>query len=146
MEETEHRKYMKMALEEARLAFDRGDGPIGCVIVHNEQVISRGGNMVRTSGCKLDHAEMVTIRDSAGYLEMYGEQCILYTTLEPCTMCLGAIAAMRIGRVVFGEADSVHGGTEAHVHVSYVRTHVKSYRGGVLASDCATLRSQWRGL
>ena len=146
MEEAEHSKFMRLALEEARLAFDRGDGPIGCVIVHRDHVISRGGNMVRTTRCKLDHAEMVAIRESAGYLDTHGEECVLYTTLEPCAMCLGAIAATRIGRVIFGEADSERGGTEAHAHVSYVRTRVKSYRGGVLASECAKLRLAGQGL
>lgn len=143
MEELNHSKFMKLALEEAKLALDRGDGPIGCVIVHRNQVISRGGNRVRTTRCKLDHAELVAIRNSAEYLHAHGEECILYTTLEPCAMCIGAIAVSGIGQVIYGESDPKRGGTEAHVHVPYVRSAIETYRGGILLSECTRLRAQW---
>ena len=141
--DVEHRKFMNLALDEARMAFDRGDGPIGCVIVHRGKVISRGSNQVNSTRCKLEHAEIVTIRNRANYFDTHGSECILYTTLEPCIMCIGAIAVSGIGQVIYGEADPGRGGAEAHVQVPYVGRIIRTYRGGILADECAELRAQW---
>ena len=144
MTDVEHRKFMNLALDEARKAFDRGDGPIGCVIVHRGKLISCGGNRVITTRCKLEHAEIVAIRDTAEYLDTHAEDCVLYTTLEPCIMCVGAIAVSGIGQVIYGEPDPVRGGAEAHAYVPYVKRTIKTYRGGILADECAELRARWR--
>lgn len=139
----EHEEFMKLALDEARMALDRGDGPVGCVIVHRGEVISRGGNRTHTTRCRLEHAEIVAIRGNAEYLNAHGEECVLYTTLEPCVMCVGAIAVSGIGQVIYGEADPVRGGAEAHARVPYVERAIKTYRGGILADECAELMAQW---
>lgn len=143
MTDIEHRKFMNLALDEARIALDRGDGPIGCVIVHRGEAISRGGNEVYTTRCKLEHAEIVAIRKKAEYLVTHGKECVLYTTLEPCIMCIGAIAVSGIAQVVYGASDPDRGGAEAYARVPYVERTIKTYRGGILADECAELLAQW---
>ena len=139
----DHERFMKFALDEARTAFERGDGPIGCVIVHRGKVVSRGGNRVMTTRCKLEHAEIVALRDGADHLSANGGECVLYTTLEPCVMCIGAIAVSGISEVIYGAADPVRGGAEARAHVPYVQRAIKSYRGGILADECGALWARW---
>ena len=102
--------YMDMALEEARLAAKRGEVPVGAVIVHKGKIIARAGN--RTLGDKdcSAHAEMLAIR--AASRKLGNERlldCDLYVTLEPCTMCAGAISFARIRRLYFA-ADDIKGG------------------------------------
>lgn len=142
VDDDQHVTFMRIAVAEAEAALARGDGPIGCVVVRGSEVIARGGNMVYSTGCKLDHAELVAIRAGSAALWNDPDQCTLYTTLEPCVMCLGAIASARIGRVVYGEADSEHG-SDARRLVSYVRDRLGEYVGGVLARECADIRSRW---
>jgi len=143
MTDTERIAFMRLALDEARKALARGDGPIGCVIVHHGEVVARAGNQSVTTGCKLEHAEMVAIRGAADYFDANGAECVLFTTFEPCVMCMGAIAIARIGAVVYGEADPQRGGAEAFAHVPYVTRALTSYRGGILADECAQLRADW---
>jgi tRNA(adenine34) deaminase len=143
MNEPAHEVFMRLAIGQAELALARGDGPIGCVVVRDSEVIARAGNMVYSTGCKLDHAETVAIRACSSVLWQDAPECTLYTTLEPCVMCLGAIAFVRIGNVVYGEADPEHGGSDAHTRVPYVRRCLNCYLGGVLAHECADLRSKW---
>jgi tRNA(adenine34) deaminase len=85
----------------------------------------------------------IVVRKKAEYLNTHGEECVLYTTLEPCIMCIGAIAVSGIGQVIYGEADPDRGGAEAHAYVPYVERTIKTYRGGILADECAELRAQW---
>jgi len=102
--------YMDMALAEARAAGERGEVPIGCVIVHNGAVVARAGNRTLAERDPTAHAEIVAIRAAAAALSSERlAACDLYVTLEPCAMCAGAMAWARIRRLYYGAAD-VKGG------------------------------------
>jgi tRNA(adenine34) deaminase len=102
--------YMDMALAEARAAGERGEVPIGCVIVHNGAVVARAGNRTLAERDPTAHAEIVAIRAAAAALSSERlAACDLYVTLEPCAMCAGAVALARIRRLYYGAAD-VKGG------------------------------------
>ena len=137
----DHESFMRAALEEARRAGRRGDRPIGCVIVRGSAVIAAAGNRVHSTGSELDHAEIAALRAAADDLRPGGKDCTLYTTLEPCVMCLGAIAASGVAEVFFGEADPRRGGTLAWTHVPFLRSRIRRYRGGLLAEACASVRA-----
>lgn len=97
------RAYMQEALELAMQASDGGDVPIGCIIVHNDQVIGRGYNRRNQDHSVLAHAEILAIREATEAIGDWRlEECTMYVTLEPCQMCAGAIVQARIPRVVIG--------------------------------------------
>ena len=96
-------KYMKIALQEAKKAYDSNEVPIGCVIVYNDEIIGRGANMRITDKNVLSHAEIIAINEACGFMGDWRlEDCTLYVTVEPCPMCAGAIVQARIKKVVFG--------------------------------------------
>ena len=105
--------FMDAALEEARVAGEAGEVPIGCVIVCDGEVIAQSGNRTLGERDPTAHAEMVAIRRAA---EALGSErlveCDLYVTLEPCAMCAAAISFARIGRLYFGAADEKMGAVE----------------------------------
>ncbi|MEN8935122.1 MAG: nucleoside deaminase, partial [Planktotalea arctica] len=110
--------FMKDALEQARLAGEAGEVPVGAVVVRGGEIIGRGRNATR-SGCDPSaHAEIVAIRAACAALgqdRLSG--CDLYVTLEPCAMCAGAIAHARIARLYFGAADPKSGGVTVGARV-----------------------------
>ncbi len=94
---------MDMALEQARLAYESEEVPIGCVIVYDDRVIGRGANMRVTKGNVLAHAEIIAIDEACRSMGDWRlEDCTLFVTVEPCPMCSGAILQARIKEVVFG--------------------------------------------
>jgi tRNA(adenine34) deaminase len=98
--------FMEMALEEARAAGERGEVPVGCVVVHEADVVARAGNRTMGDRDPTAHAEVVAIRAAAAALGTERlAACDLYVTLEPCAMCAGAIAFARIRRLYYGAAD-----------------------------------------
>lgn len=98
--------YMRIALEEARLAQLAGEVPVGAVIVRNGEVISRAHNERETTGDSTAHAEVLALRRAAQVQGNWRlEDCSLYVTLEPCPMCAGACVMARIGEVYFGAYD-----------------------------------------
>lgn len=106
MKPNDHDKFMREALREARKATESGDVPIGAVIVFEGKIIARGRNMVEKNSDSTAHAEMIAIRKATkkiGYKHLL--ECSIYVTLEPCSMCAGAIVAARIPEVHFATAD-----------------------------------------
>jgi tRNA(adenine34) deaminase len=107
---------MDLALKAAKAAAQTGEVPIGCVIVKDGEVIASAGNRTLTDRDPTGHAEIVAIRQAAARL---GSErlvdCDLYVTLEPCTMCAGAISLARIRRLYYGTADPKGGGVESGV-------------------------------
>ncbi len=101
--EKNHEYWMMRAIAEARKAEDRGEVPIGCVIVREDKIVSRGHNLRESKQDPTGHAELIAIRKAARKLASWRLlNCTLYVTLEPCTMCMGAIILARIPTVVFG--------------------------------------------
>lgn len=105
------RSYMQIALEEARAAADRGEVPVGAVVIGPQGVLSRAGNRTRELNDPTAHAEIMAIRAACAVL---GQErltgCDLYVTLEPCPMCAAAISNARIARLYYGAADPKSGG------------------------------------
>ena len=110
---------MQIALSEARKAFDLGNLPIGCCIVLNGEVISQGYNTVDSNCSDLMHAELNAIRKCEAILFQNKRQATLYSTLEPCAMCAGAIVSASIANLVYAADDSYVGSIELLKTKSY---------------------------
>ena len=107
---TDDEKYMSIAIEEARVACQQGEIPVGCVIVSGGRIVGRGHNLTQTLSDVTAHAEMQAITAAEQTIGgKYLTGCTLYVTLEPCPMCAGAIGWAQIHRVVYGAADPKHG-------------------------------------
>lgn len=130
-------RYMQMALDEARIAYKAGEIPIGSVVVCRDRVISRAHNLTETLCDVTAHAEMQAITAAANTLGgKYLTDCTLYVTVEPCTMCAGAIGWAQIPRIVYGAADEKRGYHEYAPRA----IHPKAVAiGGVLEEECRQL-------
>ena len=103
---TEHERWMEFALREAELAYKRKEVPVGAVIIRDNRIIGKGYNQIESLNDPTAHAEIIAITAAAANLESRRlEDCTLYVTLEPCTMCAGAIVLARIPRLVYGASD-----------------------------------------
>ena len=108
--EKDHSYFMKKAFEEAKYAFFKNEVPVGCVIVNNNDVISRSSNMVELLNDSTAHAELIAITSAQNSLNSKNlDNCILYTTLEPCLMCYGAIYWSKINTIVYAASDKKRG-------------------------------------
>lgn len=129
--------YMKQALLEAQKAFDKGEVPVGAVVVCRDRIIARSYNLTETLNDVTAHAEMQAITAAANYLGgKYLIDCTLYVTVEPCVMCAGAIAWSQLGRLVFGAADEKRGYQRYASDALHPKTMVVQ---GVLSEECASL-------
>lgn len=134
-------KFMRMALNEARKAFDMQEVPIGAVVVADERIVGRGHNMVETLCDATAHAEMQAITAAMSTLGgKYLNDCTIYVTVEPCIMCAGALAWSQIGRVVYGAADSKRGYSTYSERVLHPRTQLST---GVLEAECEALMTDF---
>jgi tRNA(adenine34) deaminase len=134
--------FMAMALDEARAAGERGEVPIGCVIVRDGEVIARAGNRAIAHCDPTAHAEMLAIRSAGTFLGSERlEDCDLYVTLEPCAMCAGAVAFARIRRLYYGAADPKGGAVDNGVKffASPACHHRPEIYGGIAAAEAAAL-------
>jgi len=108
--------YMNEALALAKIARDAGEIPVGAVVIQNGEIVGRGHNLTRTNNDPSAHAEIIAIRDAANKLQSDRlEHCDLWVTLEPCTMCAGAIAHARIRRLYYGASDPKGGAVDSGV-------------------------------
>ncbi len=105
-----HEKYMALAIKEAKKALKKGDVPIGAIIVYNDKVIARGYNQKEYKNIATKHAEIIAIEKACKKLKTWHlDNCTLYTTIEPCSMCLGAIMQSRINNIVYGSINENFG-------------------------------------
>lgn len=135
------RKFMSMAIDEARKALKEQEVPIGAVIVCGERVIGRGHNLVETLCDATAHAEMQCITAAASTLGgKYLKGCTLYVTVEPCIMCAGALAWSQIDRVVYGADDPKRGYSTLTGRIFHPKTIIER---GVLADECESLMKEF---
>lgn len=135
-------KMMKEALKQAQLAFDQDEVPVGAVLTHKDQIISSNFNQMETLKDPSAHAELLAIREGAKILGDWRLlETTLYTTLEPCLMCAGALLLARVGRIVWGAPDLRHGahGSFLNVFEANHPTHKVEITGGLLEEDSAHL-------
>ena len=133
--------YMLRALEQAQMAADRDEVPVGVVVVCQDRIIARGHNLTETLNDVTAHAEMQAVTAAANALGgKYLSDCTLYVTVEPCVMCAGALAWAQVGRIVYGAADPKRGYSVYAPEALHPRTQVTA---GVLAEECGELMRQF---
>jgi len=142
LDKLKREKFMRLALRQARLAGDKGEVPIGAVIVKDGRVIARGQNARQTKRLATAHAEIIAIDRACKRLGDWRlNDCEIYVTLEPCTMCAGAIANARIGRLYFGAYERKGGACGSLRNVldnTGLNSNVQVV-GGVLEEECSGL-------
>ncbi|ARJ51107.1 tRNA adenosine(34) deaminase TadA [Staphylococcus lutrae] len=143
---TSHQYYMSIALEEARQAAQKGEVPIGAIVVKDGEIIARAHNLREIDQQPTAHAEHIAIEQAAKVLGTWRlEGCTLYVTLEPCVMCAGAIVMSRVDQVVYGAADPKGGCVGSLMNL--VQDHRMNHRAtvvtGVLAYSCGEILRQF---
>ena len=141
-----HESFMRQALILAAEAGSEGDVPVGCVIVRGNDVVGRGANYIQRLGDPTRHAEIVAIEDAVRTIgEKFLHECTLYVTLEPCTMCAGAIVLARIPNLVYGASDAKTGACRSVFElVDDPRlNHNVVVRTGILEDECSRLLSEF---
>lgn len=134
--------FMRLALAEAKKAETLGEVPVGAVIVHDGRVIARGHNRTQTDRDPTAHAEMIAIREAAKVLGGWRlPDCVMFVTLEPCSMCAGAIVWSRIDRLIIGAMDPKAGACGSVFNIPQERklNHYTQIETGLLADECGGL-------
>lgn len=128
--------FMKMALQEAEIALEKDEVPIGCIIVSENRIIARAHNLTETLNDVTAHAEMQAITSAANFLGgKYLQNCTLYVTMEPCVMCCGALNWSQISKVVIGARDENRGFINKNLSL-HPKTEIVT---GVLENECSHL-------
>ncbi len=133
---------MRFALEQARLAADSGEAPVGAVVAVGKEIVARAGNAPIAASDPTAHAEVLALREAGRVLGNYRlTGAVLYVTLEPCAMCFGAAVHARVRRLVFGAGDPKSGvlGGAGDLRDAVAFNHRPEVSGGVLAGECAAL-------
>ena len=134
-------QFMRLALDEARQAYEAGEIPIGAVVVCRDRPIARAHNLTETLNDVTAHAEMQAITAAANTLGgKYLTDCTLYVTVEPCTMCAGAIGWAQIPRIVYGTADPKRGFHDIAPKALHPKATVTT---GVLEEECRRLMQEF---
>ncbi|MGN6247074.1 MAG: nucleoside deaminase [Ginsengibacter sp.] len=135
-----HEHFMKQALREADKALEADEVPIGAVVVMNDRIIGRGYNQVESLNDSTAHAEIIALTSAFNFLgSKYLPEATIYVTIEPCTMCCGALYWSKIGRLIYGASDPKHGGLSLHgssKNMLHPKTEIVK---DILAEECASL-------
>ena len=134
--------FMKEAIKEAKKAYKKKEVPIGAVIVYRNKIISRGYNLREKKKNALLHAEIIAINKACRKLKSWRlSECDLYVTVEPCSMCAGAILQSRIGRIVYGTEDIKGGalGSSYNLFEQKNINHIPEIESGVLKEECSQI-------
>lgn len=136
-----HETFMRKALDEARAAAAEGEVPVGAIIVCGNRIIARAHNQTERLNDVTAHAEMLAITSAASTLGgKYLNECTMYVTLEPCTMCGGALAWAQLGELVIGAPDPQRGFGRLTPSILHPKTKVTT---GILAEECSELVKQF---
>ena len=146
MERETDAHWMRQALAAAHEARERGEVPVGTCIVAREEILAVAGNRTRTDGDPTAHAEIVALRAAAGKLGNYRlTDALVYSTIEPCVMCAGALIQARVKRLVYGARDERAGAVESHFRVcdTDFLNHRIEVVAGVLEVECRELMQEF---
>jgi len=133
--------FMKKAFDEAQIAFDKGEIPVGAIVVCNNKIVAKAHNLVETLNDVTAHAEILAISSAAEYLGgKYLPECTIYITLEPCVMCSGALQWAQIGRVVYGAKDETRGYNKNAPNALHKKTKITS---GILEEECSNILKEF---
>ncbi|MCK5178739.1 MAG: tRNA adenosine(34) deaminase TadA [Candidatus Omnitrophica bacterium] len=137
---------MREALKQAKIAADNDEVPVGAVIVHENQIIAKAHNQVEMLKDPTAHAEMIAITQAASALSCkWLYDCMMYVTIEPCSMCAGALVLARIKRIYYGAADPKTGACGSVVNIAQNNqlNHQVEVSGGLLEEECGDLISRF---
>ena len=138
--------YMQEALKQAQQAFGEEEVPVGAVIVHQGKIIARGYNQVERLKDPTAHAEMIAITSAANYLgTKWLNEASLYVTIEPCSMCAGALVLARIGNLYFGASDPKTGACGSVINIVNHKklNHQIKVASGILQEECSSILSDF---
>lgn len=132
-------RFMKEALKEAKKAYEKEEVPVGAIIVKNGEIIAKAHNLKESKKSTICHAEILAIQKASKKLNAWRlEDCEMYVTLEPCSMCAGALIQARIKRVYIGTMDHKTGacGSVYNLFKDYTFNHKVEYETGILKEEC----------
>ncbi len=138
--------YMQLALEEARLAFEKDEVPVGAIVVKDGEIVGRGHNLRETSNMPNAHAETLAILDACKQLGTWClEDCVLYVTLEPCMMCTGLIVHARLKEVYYGAYDPKGGAMHTVIQLDEIKAinHHPILHSGLMEEECAAILKEF---
>ncbi len=141
-----HEAMMREALKEARKAFGRDEVPVGAVIARGREVIARAHNQVELLKDPTAHAEMIAVTQATNFIgSKWLQECTLYVTIEPCSMCAGALVLARLKKVYFGANDPKTGACGSVINIVEHKklNHHLAVESGLLAEECGTLLSEF---
>jgi len=134
-------RYMNEALKQAKIAYEEGEIPVGAIVVANNRIISRAHNQVELLNDPTAHAEILAITAAAEALgNKYLEGCTMYVTLEPCTMCAGALNWAQIDAVYYGASDAKRGYSLIGKKIMHPKTKINS---GIMADECVAILQEF---
>ena len=137
---------MREAIRQAKAASDKDEVPVGAVIVHDRKIIARAHNQIETLKDPTAHAEMIAITQATNFLHLkWLQDCTLYVTIEPCSMCAGALVLARIKRICFGATEPKTGACGSVVNIANHKSlnHRIDVNGGILADECSAMVSDF---
>ena len=137
--QSEDERWMRFAIEQASFAIAFDEVPVGAVVVYENKIIGRGFNRREQTHKISGHAEIIAMEEASQYLESWRlTDCTIYTTLEPCLMCAGALIQSRIERIVFGAKEDKTGAITSQIQIQKLPSiqHLPMVQGGVLELDC----------
>jgi tRNA(adenine34) deaminase len=141
--------WMKSAFREAEKAYDKGETPIGCVIVFENKIIAKSHNQIETLKDPTAHAEIIAITSASAHLDSKVlKRCSMYVTLEPCAMCAGAIVLSKLDNLFFGAFDIKSGACGSVINITNNKSlnHKVKVLGGILDKECGDiLKSFFKG-
>ncbi len=139
---SQHEHYMRRCLELAQQAFDAGEVPVGAIVVCDDEIIASASNTQISDCDPTAHAEVIALRAAAQAVNNYRlPGCVLYTTVEPCLMCAGALLHARVSMVVFGAPEPRAGavGGEVNYFARMSHVHKLEVTGGILEAECRSI-------
>ncbi|MCK4960442.1 MAG: tRNA adenosine(34) deaminase TadA [Planctomycetes bacterium] len=139
-------RFMRMAIDQAMIAEENGDVPIGCVVVFENRVIAKGHNQRQRLNDPTAHAEMIALTSASDFMGNWRlGGCTMYVTLEPCTMCAGALVLARIDRLVYGCDDPKTGAVKSlyNIVADERLNHIVEVTSDVLGNDCSSLMTEF---